>query len=60
MTPKLLTPAQVSEVLGICQGTLNNWRATKRVVLPYVKIGTAIRYREEDIAAFINANVKGA
>jgi predicted DNA-binding transcriptional regulator AlpA len=50
---KLLTPQQVSNILGISVETLNVWRATKRYKLPYTKIGHLVRYRSHDIETFI-------
>ena len=41
---RLLTPKQVSRILGISVETLNVWRATKRYNLPYVKTGRLVRY----------------
>lgn len=50
---KLLTPAQTAEILGIAEDTLTVWRCTRRVVLPYVKIGRHVRYDPATIAKFI-------
>ena len=55
----LLTKEQVSEILGISVGTLAVWRTTKRYNLPYVKSGRLIRYREQDVQAFINSRLHG-
>lgn len=51
--PSLLTPQQVAKILGISVETLNVWRATKRYKLPYTKIGHLVRYRSNDVEAFI-------
>jgi len=51
---KLLTPEQVSKILGITIGTLQIWRTTGRYNFPFVKIGSRVMYREEDIQKFIN------
>lgn len=59
MTQRLLTKEDVSEILGVSVGTLAVWRATKRYNLPYVKSGRLIRYRDEDVQAFINARLQG-
>jgi predicted DNA-binding transcriptional regulator AlpA len=58
--PKLLKPEVVSEMLGITTHTLAIWRCTKRVNLPYAKIGRAVRYRTEDVCAFITRQLKDA
>lgn len=34
-------------------GTLAVWRTTKRYPLSYIKVGRRVRYRREDIDAFI-------
>jgi len=57
---KLLTPKEVSEMLGISIETLNVWRATNRYPLPYVKAGRLVRYRLEDVIAFIESRLQGS
>lgn len=51
--PQLLTPAEAAAALRVSVGTLAQWRHHKRYDLPYLKLGTAIRYRAEDVRAFI-------
>lgn len=52
---KLLTPAEVAELLGVTAQTLAEWRSTKRYPLDYVKVGRNVRYREADVQAFIES-----
>lgn len=59
MEQKLLTKEDVSEILGITVGTLAVWRTTKRYNLPYVKSGRLVRYRAEDVQAFITSRLQG-
>ncbi len=59
MNSVLLTKEDVSTILGVSVGTLAVWRTTKRYNLPYVKAGRLIRYREEDVRAFINSRMQG-
>lgn len=59
MNERLLTKEDVSRILGITVGTLAVWRTTKRYNLPYVKSGRLIRYREQDVQAFINSRLHG-
>lgn len=59
MNEKLLTKEDVAEILGVTVGTLAVWRATKRYNLPYVKSGRLVRYRPEDVDAFIASRVHG-
>lgn len=49
----LLTPEQTAANLGVSEKTLNVWRCTGRVNLPYVKVGARVRYRSADVEAFI-------
>ena len=51
----LLTEAQAAELLGVKAQTLSVWRCTGRWNLPYVKVGTAVRYRPSDLEAWITA-----
>lgn len=52
----LLNNAEAAALLNIKPGTLNIWRSSKRYNLPYVKVGKAVRYKVEDIEAFIEKN----
>lgn len=55
----LLTPEQASKCISVPTATLAVWRCTNRVVIPFVKIGRAVRYRKSDLDAFIAANMHG-
>lgn len=55
--PDLLTPNEVSKMLGVGVETLNAWRALRRYDLPYVKVGRLVRYRQSDVMQFIESNV---
>lgn len=54
-TGNLLTPAETSAILGVSVGTLQIWRTTRRYPLPYVKSGRLVRYKQEDVQAFIES-----
>jgi hypothetical protein len=56
--PKLLTAAETAKLLLVTTGTLAVWRCTRRYPLPYVKLGHAIRYREEDVRKFIEEQLR--
>ncbi len=58
MNEKLLTPQDVSGILSVSVETLNIWRATKRYNLPYVKTGRLVRYRPQDVEAFISSRLQ--
>ena len=57
---KLLTPKEVSEILGITKDTLSVWRCTGRYNLPYVKVGRYVRYRNQDVEDFIRRRTVAA
>ena len=58
MDAKLLTPEQVSEVLGVNTHTLAVWRSSGRYNLPYIKAGRLVRYRASDVNAFIDRSTR--
>lgn len=51
--PKLLTPEQAAEILGVRVQTMAVWRSYGRYPLPFVRAGRLIRYRTEDLIKFI-------
>lgn len=51
---QLLTPREVSELLGVSEQTLAIWRSNRRYSLKYVKVGRYVRYRYADIVDFIH------
>jgi excisionase family DNA binding protein len=53
MTDKLLTLAEVMAVLSVSRPTV--YRLIERGELKAVKIGTALRFRDSDVQAFIAA-----
>ena len=58
-TRPLLSPAEAAEILGLKVETLSVWRSTKRYPLPFVRIGRSIKYKAEDVLAFIEARTEG-
>lgn len=50
---KLINTFEASNILGVTIETLNVWRCTKRYPLPYVKIGSKVMYKIDDINEFI-------
>ena len=50
---RLATPEEAAEILGVSTGTLSVWRSVGRYNLPFVKIGSRVRYRLRDLDAFI-------
>ena len=54
---KLLTPNDVSKLFSISKRTLANARSSGTgLILPYKKIGGAVRYLQSDVEKFIEDN----
>lgn len=58
--PVLLATSQAAAILGLAPGTLANMRSRGESPIPYVKIGSAVRYRSEDIARYIENSLVAA
>lgn len=56
---RLLTPAQVAEMLGVSEATLSGWRCRGRYSLPYVKIGSRVMYRPQAVENFVLERERG-
>ncbi|MBM7071967.1 helix-turn-helix domain-containing protein [Shewanella sp. 202IG2-18] len=54
---KLLSPLEVSNLLGVTTGTLSVWRCTGRYPLKYVKVGRIVMYRQSDIDDFLKNRI---
>ena len=54
---ELLTPERAAHVLGVSTRTLAAWRSKGRSTLPYVKVGRLVRYRDHDIATWLQSNL---
>lgn len=52
--PALLSPRQTAEWLGVKVSTLAQYRC-RGTGIPFVRVGSGIRYRADDVAAFIAA-----
>lgn len=53
-TTNLATEKVAAAKLGLSHYTLRNARSTGRLGIPFVRIGRAVRYRMEDLQAFID------
>lgn len=49
----LMSRKEAANYLGISPSTLANWASSKRFVLPYFRVGRAVRYRKTDLDKFI-------
>ena len=58
--PKLLTEAEAADYLSVEPQTLCAWRCTRRYNLRFIKVGRLIRYRPEDVEAFLESRTVGA
>jgi len=56
---KLLDTKEAARYLGLAPETLVNWRCTKQYDLPYCKVGRLVRYRREDLDAFLERRMQG-
>lgn len=50
---ELLTPDELSHMLGVNVRTLAMWRYTGRHALPYIRCGAAIRYQRQAVAEWL-------
>jgi hypothetical protein len=56
--PRLYTPRQAADLLGVKSSTLAEWRSTGRYDLCYVKVGRRIMYPENGLVAFIEKRTR--
>lgn len=52
----LMNQKTAAAYLGTTVGSLNVWRATGKHKIPYIRWGHCIRYRKEDLDAWINVH----
>lgn len=56
---ELLTPLEVCTLLKVKPRTLEDWRQGRSGPnLPFIRLGTRVRYRADDVRALIESNVK--
>lgn len=55
-----LNPKQAADYLGLSVATLATWRSTGKVLLPFFKLGDAVRYRKADLDAYIAQAMQNA
>ena len=55
----LLTEQEVSRLLNIKVATLRRWRWAGRGPR-YIKVGACVRYRQDELRGFIDANTRGS
>ncbi|MNR17040.1 Helix-turn-helix domain protein [compost metagenome] len=52
---ELLTTEQVATILGLSTRTLATWRSSGRNPLPYIKVGSRVRYQRQDVMAWLES-----
>lgn len=57
-TANMLDPT-AAVLLDVTTDTLAVWRSTKRYNLPYVKVGSKVRYREADLVKWLESRTMG-
>jgi excisionase family DNA binding protein len=55
----LLTEKQAAEYLGVAPQTLAVWRSAHRHDLPYIKVGTSVRYRQDALERWLEQRTVG-
>ena len=58
-TERLLTPKEVAEILNVSSSWVLDHSSRRRPYLPSVKLGKAVRFRREDVEAFIQECLRG-
>ncbi len=46
---------QAAEYIGISKNTLNNWRMDRSQQIPFLKLGTRVIYRSEDLDKYLES-----
>ena len=54
------TDQETADFLKIKRNTLAHWRTTGRYGLPYLKIGSCVRYSGKDLLAWLETRKGGA
>ncbi len=54
----LLTEDEAAVLLKVQPATLATWRMRGRPNLPFVRVGRCVRYRRQDISAFIEGHLQ--
>lgn len=55
---ELSSPKAAAAYLGVSDRTLATWRCTGRHSLPYVKVGGRVRYRRQDLEAWVSSRTQ--
>ncbi len=55
----LLTEIQAAKILNLTKRALQSWRVQGKGPR-FIKLGALVRYRQEDLLAFVEANAKNS
>ncbi len=55
---ELLDEKAAAEFLDCAPGSLSVWRSTGRYSIPFLKIGSKVRYRRSDLEAWLESRVR--
>lgn len=53
----LLDQKQAAEYLGVTVGTLDTWRSYGKHNIPFLRLGSRIKYRKEDLDKWIKSHI---
>jgi excisionase family DNA binding protein len=60
LSSDLLTTEEAAGYLNTSKATLETWRCTKAVNLPFVRLGRAVRYRRSELDRWLQQNTQNA
>ncbi len=60
MDEQRLDTKQAAEYLGLSPETLATWRCTKRQEIPYLKLGSRVKYLKSDLDAWLESRKVGS
>lgn len=56
---ELMTPHQAADLLGVSPRTLASWRCSGRYSVPYIKVGSKVRYPRKQLNEWLSTRPKG-
>ena len=56
----LLTEHEAAIYLDVTPGTLSVWRSTGRYNVPFIKVGRNVRYKRNDLEAWLNQRTRSS
>lgn len=54
----LLDADAAAALLDVSAGTLSVWRSTGRYAIPFLKVGSKVRYRRADLLAWLESRTR--